>query len=49
MNTHTKTKIAEVSETQYMIEVAKALSYSQHFILRGLFSLFPMLYTCIKS
>ena len=28
MNTHTKTKIAEVSKTYNMIEVAKALNYN---------------------
>ena len=47
MNTHTKTKIAEVPKTYntlYMIEVTKVLSYNQHFILRGLFSLAPMMY-----
>ena len=33
----------------YMIKVAKAISYNQNFILPGLSSLTPMLYTCIKS
>ena len=32
-----------------MIEEVKALSSNQHFILRGLSSLAPMRYTCIKS
>ena len=31
-------KTAEVSKTRYMIEVAKALSYNQNYILHGLSS-----------
>ena len=50
MNTHTKTKIPEMSKTlKYIIEVARALSYNQNFILRGFFSPAPVLYTCLKS
>ena len=38
-----------VINLQWMIEVTKALSYYQNFILQGLSSLAPMMYVCIKS
>ena len=37
-----------VLNLQYMIDVAKALSYNQNYILWGLSSPVSVLYTCIK-
>ena len=48
--TLTETVVFEIlGHLPYIIEVTKALSYNQNFILRELSSLAPLMYTCIKS